>query len=188
MLEVQPLAPFHDAQLIRTPIFRDQRGFFSETYNSRAFADAGIAATFVQDNHACSRAQGVLRGLHFQNPPKAQDKLVRVARGSIYDVIVDLRVGSPTYGRHAGVVLSAENWLQLWIPKGFAHGYCTLEPDTEVIYKVTELYSPRDEGGIRWDDPSLGIEWPIPAVDLILSEKDKALPLMNEFVSQFSAV
>ena len=138
----------------------DDRGFFSETWNARALADAGISAQFVQDNHAKSGLKGTLRGLHFQLPPMAQGKLVRVSRGSILDVAVDIRRSSPTFGRHASAVLSAENWQQLWIPPGFAHGYCTLQPDTEVIYKVTEYYSPAHDKGILWDDPALAIQWP----------------------------
>ena len=185
MLEIEPIAPFADVKIVRTPIFRDARGFFSETYNGGVFKAAGLDATFVQDNHACSRARGVVRGLHYQGPPKAQDKLVRVSRGAILDVVVDIRVGSPTYGRHAAVTLSAENWLQLWIPKGFAHGYCTLEPDTEVIYKVTDFYAPEHEGGVRWDDPALGIPWPVGASEVILSDKDKRLPLLADLKSQF---
>lgn len=185
MLQIEAVAPFQDVKIVRTPIFRDARGFFSETFNEKVFRASGIEAAFVQDNHACSRANGVVRGLHYQVPPKAQDKLVRVARGAILDVVVDIRLGSPTYGRHAAVTLSAENWLQLWIPQGFAHGYCTLEPDTEVIYKVTDYYAPDHEGGLLWDDPALGIPWPVTGSEAILSDKDKRLPRLADLKSSF---
>lgn len=160
--------------------FGDDRGFFSETWNAKTFAAAGIAGPFVQDNHAHSKPKGTLRGLHFQTDPMAQDKLVRVVRGSVYDVAVDLRPGSPTYGRHVAAMLSAGNWAQLWVPKGFAHGYVTLEPDTEVIYKVTEYYSPAHDSGIAWNDPALAIAWPVSAADVVLSDKDKNLPRLAE--------
>jgi dTDP-4-dehydrorhamnose 3,5-epimerase len=167
-----------EVKLIVPDIFRDDRGFFSETYNSERLAAAGIDATFVQDNHSQSRAKGVVRGLHLQIEPFAQGKLVRVARGAIFDVAVDLRYGSPTFGRHVSAEVSAANWAQLWIPPGFAHGYCTLEPDTEVIYKVTTHYSAAHERAIRWDDPSIGIAWPVCQGEAILSPKDvKAQPL-----------
>jgi dTDP-4-dehydrorhamnose 3,5-epimerase len=172
-------------KLIAPKIFRDARGFFSETWNARAFEEAGIAATFVQDNHALSRDQGTLRGLHFQLPPKAQDKLVRVTRGAVLDVLVDVRRSSPTFGHHLAVELSAENWMQLWVPKGFAHGYCTLRPDTEVIYKVTDYYAPEHDAGIAFDDPALGIGWPVTRETAILSEKDKKLPKLAEAVRLF---
>lgn len=186
MWQVSPVPELPDVKVVRVPIFRDDRGFFSETHNVRAMEAAGLQATFIQDNHALSAGKGVVRGLHFQVPPKAQDKLIRVSRGAILDVVVDIRVGSPTYGRHASIVLSADNWLQLWVPKGFAHGYCTLEPDTEVIYKVTDYYAADHEGGIRWDDPALGIAWPVGAAEAILSAKDKAQPLLSELKPQFS--
>lgn len=160
-------------KLITPKKFGDDRGFFSETWNEKAFTEAGIDARFVQDNQAYSSKRGTVRGLHYQLPPVAQDKLVRVIRGAILDVAVDLRRTSPTYGRHVAAVLSAENWSQLWVPKGFAHGYCTLEPDTEVFYKVTALYSPQHDRGILWDDPALGIAWPVTAAEAELSAKDK---------------
>jgi dTDP-4-dehydrorhamnose 3,5-epimerase len=160
-------------KLITPKKFGDDRGFFSETWNEKAFTEAGIDARFVQDNQAYSAKRGTVRGLHYQLAPVAQDKLVRVIRGAILDVAVDLRRSSPTYGRHVAAVLSAENWSQLWVPKGFAHGYCTLEPDTEVFYKVTALYSPQHDRGILWDDPALGIAWPVTAATAELSAKDK---------------
>lgn len=173
--------------LLLTPaIHRDARGFFSETFNSRLFADAGITQTFVQDNQSLSADAGVVRGLHFQIPPRAQDKLVRVVRGSILDVAVDIRHGSPTFGRHVAVTLSASNWSQLWVPKGFAHGFCTLEPNTEVIYKVTDYYAPECDLGIRWDDPALGIAWPVAAEHAILSVKDRRHPTLAELPVHFT--
>lgn len=176
-MKLEPLA-IADVKLIVPAIFRDDRGFFSETYNQAKLAAAGLDATFVQDNHSLSRTMGVVRGLHFQTDPVAQGKLVRVARGAIFDVAVDIRVGSPTYGQHVAVELSAANWCQVWIPPGFAHGFCTLEPDTEVIYKVTELYSASHERSILWCDPALAIRWPVRPEDAVLSGKDKdALPL-----------
>jgi dTDP-4-dehydrorhamnose 3,5-epimerase len=165
-----------EVKMIVPRIFRDDRGFFSETWNAALFAQNGFDATFVQDNHALSRDKGTLRGLHFQLAPAAQDKLIRVAKGSILDVAVDIRRASPTYGKHVAVVLSADNWMQLWVPKGFAHGYCTLEPDTEVIYKVTAPYAPELDRGIAFDDPALGIRWPVTREQAVLSEKDKKQP------------
>ena len=162
-----------DVKLITPRKFGDDRGFFSETWIERAMHEAGVGVHFVQDNHAFSAANGTVRGLHFQLPPMAQGKLVRVTRGAILDVAVDIRRSSPTFGKHVAAVLSAENWSQLWVPKGFAHGYCTLLPDTEVIYKVTEYYSPTHDRGIQWDDPALGIAWPVTRSQAQLSEKDK---------------
>ena len=174
-----------DVKLIVPRIFRDDRGFFSETWNAAAMSAAGIEASFVQDNHALSRDQYTLRGLHFQLPPMAQDKLVRVVRGSILDVAVDIRRGSPTFGKHVAAVLSAANWMQIWVPKGFAHGYCTLEPDTEVIYKVTAPYAPAFDRGIAFDDPALEIAWPVTREKAILSDKDKKLPLLTDLPVAF---
>lgn len=167
-------------KLITPKKFGDARGFFSETWNESVLQAAGIDAHFVQDNHAFSAAKNTLRGLHFQLPPKAQDKLIRVTRGAILDVAVDIRRASPTFGQHVSAVLSADNWAQLWVPKGFAHGYCTLEPDTEVIYKVTDYYSPADDRGIRFDDPTLAIAWPVTAETALLSDKDKVQPLLKD--------
>lgn len=169
-----------DVKLITPKKFGDARGFFSETWNEKTLRDAGIDAHFVQDNHAFSAAKDTVRGLHFQVPPTAQDKLIRVTRGAIFDVAVDIRRGSPTFGRHVSTVLSAENWAQLWVPQGFAHGYCTLLPDTEVIYKVTAYYAPADDRGIRFDDPALGIPWPVSAAEAQLSDKDRAQPLFKD--------
>lgn len=165
--------------------FGDERGFFSETYNQAAFDEIVPGTIFVQDNHSLSRDAGVLRGLHFQLPPDAQGKLVRAPRGRVLDVIVDLRVGSPTYGDHAAVELSAENWKQLWVPEGFAHAFCTLEPNTEFCYKVTSLYAPQSDSGIAFDDPDLGIKWPFDAAALTLSEKDKCQQRFKDFQSPF---
>jgi len=172
-----------EVKLVTPPIYRDERGFFSETYNSDALAEAGIDAVFVQDNQSLSRAKGVLRGLHFQIEPQAQGKLVRVVRGAIFDVAVDIRPGSPTFGQHVTAILSAANWSQLWIPVGFAHGFCTLEPDTEVVYKVTAPYAPASERGIAFDDPDLAIAWPVARGEAILSEKDHRLPRLRDYMA-----
>ena len=169
-----------DVKLLTPQRFPDGRGFFSETWNARRFAEAGIPGPFVQDNHARSAERGVVRGLHLQIAPSAQGKLVRVVRGSIWDVAVDIRPGSATYGRHVGAVLSAENWQQLWIPAGLLHGYCTLEPDTEVIYKVTAPWDRAAERGVIWNDPALDIPWPIDPAAAILSDKDRALPRLAD--------
>jgi dTDP-4-dehydrorhamnose 3,5-epimerase len=175
---VEPTA-IPDVLLITPPRFLDDRGFFSETWNETRFAAAGIPGPFVQDNHAQSADRGVVRGLHLQIAPSAQGKLIRVVRGAIWDVAVDIRRDSPTYLRHAGVVLSAANWQQLWVPAGLLHGYCTLEPDTEVIYKVTAPYDRKAERGVMWTDPALAIPWPIAPAEAILSDKDRALPLLE---------
>lgn len=172
-------------KLIVPKIHRDARGFLSETYSRRELEAAGIAAEFVQDNHSLSLAAGTVRGLHFQAPPHAQGKLVRVTRGSIYDVAVDLRMGSPSYGCHVGATLSAANWTQMWVPVGFAHGFCTLEPDTEVIYKVTEYYAPESDRGLKWDDPDLGIRWPVEPGEATLSKKDRHLPILKQMAPAF---
>ena len=163
----------------------DHRGFFSETYSRKALKDAGIDLEFVQDNHSLSVEKGVLRGLHYQLAPMAQDKLVRVVRGSILDVAVDIRRSSPTFGKHVSAVISAENWAQILVPIGFAHGFVTLEPNTEVIYKVTNYYSPKDDRGIRWNDPALGIDWGIDAERAILSDKDRKNPLLKDAAEVF---
>ena len=157
----------------------DQRGFFSEVWNARDFAAADIAAAFVQDNHVSNHFKGTLRGLHYQVPPAAQGKLVRVTRGSVVDVAVDIRRGSPTFGRFCKVVLSADNWYQIWVPPGFAHGYCSLENDTEVLYKVTDFYSSPHERGIAWNDPQLAIPWPVGPETATVSERDRMLPRLD---------
>ncbi|WP_208851946.1 dTDP-4-dehydrorhamnose 3,5-epimerase [Brucella pseudintermedia] len=160
--------------------FGDDRGFFSETYNAKSFAEAGIDLTFVQDNHSYSAAKGVVRGLHYQLPPFAQDKLVRVTRGAILDVAVDIRKGSPTFGKWVALEVSAGKWNQILVPKGFAHGFMTLVEHTEVIYKVTNYYSPEHDRSIRFDDPAIGIDWPIPASGVQLSDKDQKAPMLAD--------
>ena len=159
-------------KLIEPRYFRDERGYFLETFAAPRYRDAGIADDFVQENHSLSADVGTLRGLHFQVPPRAQGKFLRVSKGAVFDVAVDIRVGSPTFGQHASAILSAENWMQIWIPAGFAHGFCTLEPDTEVIYKMTDYYAPECERGIRWNDAVLGISWPIDPDRIRLSDRD----------------
>lgn len=157
----------------------DSRGFFSEVYNADAFHAVGLDFVFVQDNHSLSAQRGVLRGLHYQLPPRAQDKLVRVVRGAILDVAVDIRRSSQTFGKWVAVELSAEKWNQLLVPKGFAHGFVTLTENTEVLYKVTALYSAEHDRAIRWDDPRIAIDWPVPPDGLILSEKDRKAPYLE---------
>ena len=164
--------------------FGDARGFFAETWNRRTFAQHGLEMDFVQDNHSFSAAPGTLRGLHFQAPPHAQGKLVRCGRGRLFDVAVDIRRGSPTYGAWVGEELSAENGRQLWIPPGFLHGFLTREPDTEVVYKCTDYYAPRADGAVRWD--SCGIDWGLTGAP-VLSDKDAAAPPLAEFDSPFEA-
>jgi dTDP-4-dehydrorhamnose 3,5-epimerase len=162
--------------LIVPPRFGDTRGFFSETFNARGFAEAGINQPFVQDNQSLSARRGTLRGLHCQIAPSVQGKLVRVIKGAVWDVVVDIRHGSPTYGKFVSAVLSAENWAQLWVPGGFLHGFCTIEADTEVIYKVTAGYDRDAERGVLWNDPDLALPWPVRADEAVLSEKDARLP------------
>ena len=164
----------------------DHRGFFSEVYSRRALRDAcGIDLEFVQDNHSLSAEKGVVRGLHYQVAPTAQDKLVRVVRGAILDVAVDIRRGSPTFGKHVAEVISAEKWNQILVPIGFAHGFVTLEPNTEVLYKVTAPYSPKDERGIRWNDPALGIDWRVDPAAAILSKRDTEHPYLKDATDLF---
>jgi dTDP-4-dehydrorhamnose 3,5-epimerase len=176
-----------DVLLITPPKHGDARGFFSETYKARELAEAGFTPPFVQDNHSCSGARGTVRGLHFQAPPRAQDKLIRVVRGAIYDVAVDIRRGSPTYGRHVAAELSAENWSQLLIPAGFAHGFQTLTETAEVLYKVSDDYAPETEQGLLWDDPDLGIDWPIGREAAFINGRDAAWPGLAELRSPFSS-
>jgi dTDP-4-dehydrorhamnose 3,5-epimerase len=184
VLEITPL-DISDVMIIRPKRFDDARGFFSEVYSRAACAEHGIHIDFVQDNHSLSRITGTLRGLHFQAPPFAQDKLVRVTRGRILDVAVDIRKGSSTYGRHVAVELSANNWRQLLVPVGFAHGFCTLEPDTEVVYKVSAIYDPKHEGGIFCFDRDLAIPWPVDSENAIISDRDKQLPHFGDLSSPF---
>jgi len=172
-------------KIITPKRFGDHRGFFSEVFSRKAWRDAGLDYEFVQDNHSYSAEPGVIRGLHFQTAPFGQDKLVRVAKGRILDVAVDLRRGSPTYGRHVAVELSAKNWRQLLAPIGFAHGFCTLEPDCEVLYKVTNVYSPAHDRGLAFDDPALGIDWGIDLRSAVLSDKDRKQPRLAELGPQF---
>jgi dTDP-4-dehydrorhamnose 3,5-epimerase len=174
-----------EVKIIRLAKHADGRGFFSETYHKGAFAREGIEIDFVQDNHSLSVAKGVVRGLHYQMPPFAQDKLVRVLRGAVFDVAIDLRRGSPTLGRHVSVVLSADNWDQVLVPRGFAHGFCTLEPNTEVLYKVSNYYSPESERGLFWADPELGIQWPVTLAEAIVSERDRRFPRLRELQDFF---
>ena len=174
-----------DVKIIRPKKFGDHRGFFSETYTKKTFEAAGLQYDFVQDNHSLSAEVGTVRGLHFQLPPFAQDKLVRVVRGAILDVAVDIRKGSPTFGRHVSAVISAAEWNQILVPIGFAHGFCTLEPDTEVIYKVTNYYSPEHDRGLLWNDPDLGIDWPVSADKARLSDKDYKHPTLARLTDLF---
>jgi dTDP-4-dehydrorhamnose 3,5-epimerase len=174
-------------KLIRPRRHGDARGWFTETYNRDTFAGYGIDSVFVQDNHSLSAPAFTLRGLHFQTPAAGQDKLVRCLRGRIFDVAVDIRKGSPTYGQWVAAELSAENGDQLFVPIGFAHGFLTLEPDCEVAYKCSNLYAPACDGGIRWDDPAIGIQWPLPpGVAPELSGKDAVQPLLADFESPFA--
>ena len=167
-----------DIKLIMPTRHADSRGFFSEVFKENVLRQHGIDVHFVQDNHSLSVSTGVLRGLHFQTPPFAQAKLLRVTAGAIFDVAVDIRWGSPTFGHHVAAVLSAAEGNQLFIPEGFAHGYCTLEPDTEVIYKVSAYYSPEHDRGLLWNDPALGIAWPVSADQALVSERDQRHPLL----------
>ena len=174
-----------DTTLLITPSrFGDHRGFFAETYSRQKYMKLGLDVEFVQDNHSLSRDVETLRGLHFQMPPHAQGKLVRCGRGAIFDVSVDIRRGSPTYGQWVGYELSAENGHQLYVPIGFAHGFVALVPDSEIVYKCSDYYAPETEGALRWDDPDIGIEWPLKGTP-ILSEKDAIAPLLKDFESPF---
>ena len=173
-------------KLITPRRFVDQRGFFAETWNANVFAEAGIELEFVQDNHSISETTGTVRGLHFQAPPHGQAKLVRCGKGRLFDVAVDIRKGSSTYGNWVGYELSSENGLQLLIPSGFAHGFMTLEPATEIAYKCSNFYFPKAEGALRWDDLAIGIEWPLSVIAPALSEKDAATPGLDGFDSPFS--
>lgn len=166
--------------------FGDHRGFFAETYSRRALAEAGISEDFVQDNHSVSRAARTLRGLHFQAPPQAQGKLVRCGRGALFDVAVDIRKGSPTYGQWTGRELTEEGGEQLWIPAGFAHGFVTRRPDTEIVYKCTGDYAPEAEGALAWNDPAIGIDWGLRGAAPVLSARDEGAPGLAGFCSPFT--
>lgn len=170
--------------IIKPQIFKDFRGYFFESFSQREFNEKVTPIQFVQDNESCS-SYGVMRGLHFQKPPYSQSKLVRCVKGSVLDVAIDIRKGSPTYGKHVAVELSAENHLQFFIPKGFAHGYAVLSKEAIFQYKCDEFYTPQSEGGIQLMDESLGINWPISADDAILSDKDKKYPKLSEIISDF---
>jgi dTDP-4-dehydrorhamnose 3,5-epimerase len=184
-MEVTSHSLLRSVKLITPKRYADHRGFFSETWREEAVREGGLPVHFVQDNHSLSRDAGTVRGLHFQIGETAQRKLVRCIRGSILDVVVDVRHGSPTFGRHAAVVLSEENWCQLFIPTGFAHGYCTLQPDTEVLYKVSSYYDPKAERGLAWDDPKLKIEWPVTGESAIMTARDRRFPTLAELPEFF---
>ena len=171
--------------LIKPTRHKDDRGFFSETYSQRRYREFGIDVDFLQDNHSFSWEPGTLRGLHFQAPPNAQGKLVRCGKGAIFDVAVDIRKGSPTFGHWEGYELTEENGHQLYVPVGFAHGFVTLKPGSEIVYKCTDYYSPQAEGSIRWDDPTIDIDWPL-SENIILNERDAIAPLLKDFETPFN--
>ncbi|WP_237476989.1 dTDP-4-dehydrorhamnose 3,5-epimerase [Lichenibacterium dinghuense] len=176
-----------DVVLLRPKRHGDARGYFVESFNARSFeAATGLSPVFVQDNEALSVEVGTVRGLHFQRHPTAQGKLVRAIKGAIFDVAVDIRTGSPTFGRHVSATLTAEAGEQLWVPPGFAHGYCTTLPDSVIAYKVTDFYSAADDGGIAWDDPALGIEWPLASGAALLSDKDRRQPKLADLPATFT--
>jgi dTDP-4-dehydrorhamnose 3,5-epimerase len=183
-LIIEP-APIDGLKIITPKKLMDSRGFFSEAYNRKAFFEAGITVDFVQDNQSYSAAAGTIRGLHFQSPPFAQDKLVHVLHGRIFDVAVDLRRSSPTFGQAFCAELSAENFKQTFVPVGFAHGFCTLERDTQVLYKVSNYHAHGHECGLAWDDPALGIAWPVTAGAAVLSDKDRSHPSLAALNSPF---
>ncbi|MEI4768836.1 dTDP-4-dehydrorhamnose 3,5-epimerase [Psychrobacillus sp. FJAT-51614] len=172
-----------DAYLFEPDVYGDHRGFFMESFNAKVFEEQGFSFKFIQDNHSLSAEPGTIRGLHYQLEPYAQTKLIRVTKGAVYDVILDIRSGSPTYGKWEGFILTEDNKRQLLVPKGFAHGYCTLVNNTEVQYKVDNYYSPDHDRGICWDDSNLNIDWPV--TNPILSEKDEKHPHLNDIQSQF---
>jgi dTDP-4-dehydrorhamnose 3,5-epimerase len=184
-LDIVPAEGLPAVRLISPRRHEDARGSFSEVWREDSMRQAGIIVRFVQENHALSRAVGTIRGLHFQIGEAAQAKLIRCPRGSILDVAVDIRRGSSTFGRHVAVFLSAKNWKQMYVPAGFAHGYCTLELDTEVLYKVTAYYDPACERGLAWDDPGIGIAWPVNAESAVLSERDRSFPSLAELPDFF---
>lgn len=184
-MEIEALA-IPSVKILRPRKHGDDRGFFSETYNRKTLSGLGIDLDFVQDNHSLSLERGVLRGIHFQTAPFAQDKLVRVVSGSVLDVAVDLRRESPTFGRHVTAVISAADWNQILVPVGFGHAIVTLEPNTQVLYKVSNYYSPQHDKGLRWDDPDLGIDWPFGESELILSEKDRNQPYLRDVMEHLT--
>jgi len=175
-----------EVKLIVPKRFTDARGYFSEIWSDRLFRSEVANVALVQDNQSVTAKKGTLRGLHFQKPPFAQGKLVRVVRGSIFDIAVDIRVGSPTYGRHVAAKLDALEGAQLWVPPGFLHGFCTLEDVTEVFYKVTSYYSANHDAGVLWNDPDLGINWPVDSTSVVLSEKDQRLPQLRDLPDLFA--
>jgi dTDP-4-dehydrorhamnose 3,5-epimerase len=183
-MKITPLA-IPDVKLIEPKIFEDNRGFFYESYSLRHFEEAGIKCQFVQDSHSLSKDIGIIRGLHFQLPPHAQAKLVRITKGRVWDVAVDLRKKSPTYGQHVSIELSSKTSSMLFLPIGFAHGFITLEANTEILYKMDAYYAPSHDAGIRWDDPDLAINWPINNNSPILSDKDMALPALKDIKEIF---
>jgi dTDP-4-dehydrorhamnose 3,5-epimerase len=183
-MKVESLA-IADVKLIMPSRFHDPRGTLAVTWNHHSFAEAGVHGTFIQDNHSVSRAAGVLRGMHCQIGRNAQGKLVRVIKGAIFDVAVDVRQGSPTFGKYVSAILSAENWTQLWVPVGFLHGYCTLVEESEVIFKVTGEYDKEAERGVRWDDPDIGVAWPVSVGNVVLLDKDKVLPRLSDCPAWF---
>jgi dTDP-4-dehydrorhamnose 3,5-epimerase len=185
--EADPLS-LAGVKLIRPVVVMDARGYFVETYQTSRFSAAGIIEDFIQDNQSGSISKGTVRGLHFQIPPLAQTKLIRVLRGRILDVIVDLRRSSETYGKHMAIELADETGHQLLVPAGFAHGFCTLTANAEVFYKVDQIYSPRHERGLNWADPELGIDWPVTPGDAVLSDRDRSWPLLRELPSYFSTM
>jgi dTDP-4-dehydrorhamnose 3,5-epimerase len=178
-------APLPGVKILAPDKHGDARGFFSETYSKSRYAALGIVDEFIQDNHSLSVEKGVVRGLHFQTNPVAQAKLLRVVRGSVLDVVVDIRHGSPAFGQHVAVRISAEDWNQIYVPAGLAHGFCTLEPNTEVLYKVSAPYAPANEAGLLWNDPDLGIDWPVSEKDAILSPKDREHPRLKDMNRYF---
>ncbi len=184
--EIERFGPFDDAFLIEPKRFGDERGWFEEAWNEARFqALVGTAPRFVQDNASRSKAPGTVRGLHFQSPPMAQGKLVRCPRGAIYDVVVDIRHGSPTFGQWAGATLTEENGRQLWVPRGFAHGFVTMEADSEIAYKVDNPYSAEHDGGIFWNDPAIGIRWPFDTDAAVTSDKDRIAPRLADLPELF---
>lgn len=179
------MMPARTPVLLQSKRFSDARGWFMETFSEVAVAAEGINERFVQDNHSFSAAKGTVRGLHFQRPPHAQAKLVRCLRGAIMDYAVDIRRGSPTYGRYVSARLTSAGGEQLFVPIGFAHGFVTLEPEVEVGYKVSNIYAPDHDGGVAWDDPDIGIDWPVPASGPVLSDKDRRLPMLRDLDTPF---